>query len=70
MSRVAASPGQSSNGKSGEGGTELTPHDFLRGVQALREDPAVSLRDLFAVVLKSYPPLLIEALPYFLDFGF
>ncbi len=25
-----------------------------------------SLRDLFAIVLKSYPPLLLEALPYFL----
>ncbi len=34
-----------------EAGTELTPHDFLRGVQALREDPAVSLRDLFEDVV-------------------
>ncbi len=34
-----------------EAGTELNAHDFLRGVQAMRDDPAVSLRDLFEDVV-------------------
>ena len=34
-----------------ENGTELGAQDFLRGVQAMREDPAVSLRDLFEDVV-------------------
>ncbi len=51
---------------------KLPPDAMARMIaQAAQLDTThVSLRDLFAVVLKSYPPLLIEALPYFLDFGF
>lgn len=51
---------------------KLPPDAMARMItQATQLDTShVGLRDLFAVVLKSYPPLLIEALPYFLDFGF
>ena len=34
-----------------ENGTELNAHDFVRGVQALRDDPTISLRDLFEDVV-------------------
>jgi phosphate starvation-inducible PhoH-like protein len=34
-----------------EAGTDLNAHDFLRGVHAMREDPAVTLRDLFEDVV-------------------
>lgn len=34
-----------------EAGTELNGQDFLRGVEALRNDPTVSLRDLFEDVV-------------------
>lgn len=33
------------------GGTVLEPQDFVRGVQALRDDPALSLRELFEEVV-------------------
>lgn len=46
----------------------LPPEAMARMVaEAARLDTSqLTLRDLFTVVLKSYPPLLIEALPYFL----
>ena len=34
-----------------ENGTDLNVHDFVRGVQALRDDPTISLRDLFEDVV-------------------